>query len=72
MPHYYSDDPVWDAERWLAEQDKALEGLPACCECGDVIQQEKAVCVDGKWYCPDCELDAWAVVRKHYLEEVYQ
>lgn len=70
MPVFYSNDPIRDAERYLAAQERELEGLPVCCECKDAIQQEKAIYVEGKWYCSECELDAWAVVRKFYLEEV--
>lgn len=66
----WTDDPVRDAERWMEAQDLRLELLPKCCGCGQPIQQEDAVCVDGYWYCEECELDAWPEIRKHYLERV--
>ena len=51
---FYSDDPVADAERYSAEQDSEIRRLPVCCECKGHIQQEKAVRIDGKWYCDYC------------------
>ena len=42
------------AERWRK--------LPTCERCGDGIQQERAVCIDGFWYCDDC--------LEHYRKEI--
>ena len=67
---FYSDDPVRDAERWIAEQERRLELLPKCASCGQPIQTEEAVCVDGAFYCEECELDAWEEVRENYLESI--
>ena len=50
----YSDDPVADFERYDAEQENELQRLPVCCECGNPIQQEKAVRINGDWYCDEC------------------
>lgn len=54
------------------EQEEQLERLPKCKCCGYPIQQEKAVCIDGDYYCEDeeCEKEAWARIRKEYLEDV--
>ena len=70
MSSFYSDDPVRDAENWIAAQESKMELLPKCCCCKEPIQQEKAVCVGGYYYCKDCELDAWDEVRENYLEAV--
>lgn len=67
---FYSNDPVLDAENWMASQERRLELLPKCASCGQPIQQEKAVCVDGAYYCEECELDAWPEIRNNYLEAV--
>ena len=50
----YTDDPVADFERHDAKQQKKLERLPVCCCCEEHIQQEKAVYMDGRWYCDGC------------------
>ena len=51
---YYSDNPIADAERYSADREERLRRLPICCECKEHIQQEKAVCISGDWYCDDC------------------
>ena len=50
----YTDDPVVDFERYDAKQQKKLDRLPKCCSCKEPIQQEKAVHMDGHWYCDEC------------------
>jgi late competence protein required for DNA uptake (superfamily II DNA/RNA helicase) len=47
-------DPLADFDRHDAEQQRKLEELPCCERCGYHIQQEKAVCIDGDYYCDDC------------------
>lgn len=50
----WTDNPERDFDRWNAEQEDWLARLPVCCDCGNPIQQEDAVRIDGKWYCDDC------------------
>lgn len=49
-----TDDPLKDYDRWDKEQQKRLDRLPECDNCGYPIQQEDAVCIDGKYYCDEC------------------
>ena len=49
-----TDDPIADAEQYNAEQERKLEKLPKCAECGHPIQQDDAVCIKGKFYCDTC------------------
>lgn len=51
---YKTDNPVWDAERYMQECEESLNHLPTCENCGESIQQEDAVHIDGYWYCDDC------------------
>ena len=51
---FWTDDPVADFHRHDAEQTKWLESLPKCAECGEPIQQEDAVCLEGRFYCDEC------------------
>ena len=51
---FYSDDPLVDFHRYDEEQQKLLERLPVCNCCGEHIQQEFALLLDGDWYCDDC------------------
>lgn len=50
----WSDDPLRDFERWDAAREEELESLPHCVCCGEPIQQEDAVYLDGYWYCDEC------------------
>ena len=36
------------------EQAIWLDSLPKCSVCGEPIQQERAVYIEGFWYCDDC------------------
>lgn len=67
---FYTDDPVRDAERYEAEQERRIQMLPKCTECGEPIQQEQAVCYEGEWCCKECEYDFWHRIRKDFLETV--
>ena len=50
--HIPDNYDIWEAnERRLEQQ---LASLPVCEHCGNPIQQEDAVCLDGAWYCDDC------------------
>lgn len=61
---------LWEAHD--REQEEWLQSLPKCHHCGEPIQQEKAVCIDGDWYCEEkeCEEEAWKRIRSEYLEDV--
>ena len=50
----YTDNPIADFHAHDAEQQEQLERLPVCHHCKDPIQQEKAVRIEGRWYCDDC------------------
>lgn len=49
-----TDDPVADAATHDWETQRWLDSLPKCERCDEPIQQEKAVCIDGKYYCDEC------------------
>jgi formylmethanofuran dehydrogenase subunit E len=53
MPIWIAD-PLADFHRLDREQARRLAKLPTCERCGHPIQQERAVCIDGDWYCDDC------------------
>lgn len=66
----WTDDPIADFHRHDAEQEAKLAKLPICCCCKNPIQQEKAVCNDDKYYCEECEDEAWAIIRKGFLVRI--
>lgn len=51
---YYTDDPVADFLRYDAELQARLDKLPKCENCGQPIQQDSAVQIDGCFYCDEC------------------
>lgn len=55
---FYTDDPLADFERHDTEREAALEELPECCDCGEKIQQDTAVYINGEWLCDSC-LDSY-------------
>lgn len=54
---YMSDDPVRDAERYMADLDKKLERRPVCDCCGRHIQDDFAFHYKGVWLCVRCMYD---------------
>ena len=38
----------------MAEQERQLERLPECCECGEKIQDEYCFEVNGEYICEHC------------------
>lgn len=50
----WTGDPLKDFDRWDAKQQRKLDRLPKCACCCEPIQQEDAVCIEGKYYCDDC------------------
>ena len=63
----WTDDPVRDAEEHYAALAEKLAKQPVCCGCREHIQEEKAIQIDGDWYCKDCEPEAWKRIREEYL-----
>ena len=51
---FRTDDPIADHMAYEAEQERWLESLPTCTLCGEPIQQETAVYINGHYYCDDC------------------
>lgn len=63
----FTDDPVRDAEAYYNALEEKLAKQPVCCRCKEHIQQEFAVQHNGKWYCEECEDDAWEEIREEHL-----
>lgn len=49
-----TDDPVADFALWDAEQQKQLERLPECANCGEPIMADHFYEIEGVQVCPDC------------------
>ncbi len=58
---------------WSAHDDEMEERrmrLPKCSCCHEHIQQEKAVRFGDKWFCEECEDEAWEKIKEEFMEEV--
>lgn len=62
---YYTDDPLMDYSRYEADQERQLEQLPVCEDCGEHIQDETAFYINGEWICESC-MDSY---RREVLPE---
>jgi formylmethanofuran dehydrogenase subunit E len=51
---FYSDDPAKDYDSYCLEQQKRLEKLPKCSECGEHIDSDYYYDIDGVLHCEDC------------------
>ena len=60
---FYTDDPIRDFDRWDREQAQRLAKLPKCSICGEPIDQDRALELDGEFICDSCIED-----NKVYIE----
>lgn len=51
-----------------AYQERKLSRLPKCWCCEQPIQQERAVRIDGNWYCDSCIADYYVEDISDYFE----
>lgn len=58
---YRTDDPVADAERYMAEQERELLKYPVCYHCGEPITDEDLIHINGLFYHTGC-------IEAHYVE----
>lgn len=64
---FYSDDPIRDAERYEAEQERRLSELPVCCYCGEPIQDDHYYLINGEEYCEECLDDQFRKRTEDYI-----
>lgn len=63
---YRTDNPLADFAAWDAEQQRLLERLPVCADCGEYIQ-EHFYEINGKPICPDCLESGYRKEVEDYL-----
>lgn len=66
---YYTDNPIADAERYYADQEKELNKLPKCSECGERIQDDFLWNISGELYCPDCADKLFCHCTENYMDQ---
>ena len=65
----YTDDPIADAEAYLAEQAEWEAKHPTCKVCGEHILDENLYEIDGEIYCEECLKDCFLKNTEDYIEE---
>ena len=51
---YYTDNPLSDFYLTDAEQERKLEALPRCADCGEPIQDEYCYLIKNTVICTEC------------------
>ena len=51
---YRTDDPGRDFDAWEADQERELERLPVCSECGERILDDFLYEIYGELICEEC------------------
>ena len=65
---FYSDNPVRDAERYLAAQEERLERYPKCSHCGEAIQDDELFDINGELYHLSCAEKEFVKWTEGYIE----
>lgn len=65
---FYTDDPALDFNRWDAEQQRELEMLPTCINCGEPIQDDYCYEIDDELYCEECMKDTFRRRTEDFVE----
>ena len=68
MGFYYSDNPVRDAERRMADLDRWLDQFPKCAHCGEAITDETLFDIDGELYHIECAEEEFKKYTDDYIE----
>ena len=48
--------------------EKYLRALPECCECGDKIEDDELVDIDGDLYCIECARKLFVQPTENYMD----
>ena len=51
---YYSEDPIRDAERYMADQERRLQQCPICSDCDEPIQDDHYYLINDEVICKNC------------------
>ena len=63
-----TDDPVADFLRWDEEQNRQLERLPVCADCGEPVQDEHLYLINDEIICQECLVRYYRKSTDDYIE----
>lgn len=61
----YTDDPPADYDAYCRAQDKELEKVPVCADCGEHVQEDHFYLINDEVICPAC-------LESGYRKEIYE
>lgn len=64
----YTDDPLLDFDRFDREQQKRLDRLPVCADCGEAVQDDHYYLINDAVICPDCMESGYRKEVDDYIE----
>lgn len=64
----YTDDPLLDFDRFDREQQKRLDKLPVCADCGEAVQNDHYYLINDAVICPDCMESGYRKEVDDYIE----
>jgi len=64
-----TDNPVADWDAYCAEEERELERLPKCSECGERITDDECWVVNDEIYCPECAEKNFRKWTEDYMKE---
>ena len=65
---YYSDDPAYDAERHMADQERRLAQRPVCADCGEPVQDDHFYQINDEVICPNCMENNYRKNTEDFME----
>lgn len=63
----WTNDPARDADRYDAEQNKILQRLPVCSDCGEHITDDYFYEINSEYICPTCLNDNYRKYTDDYI-----
>lgn len=64
----YTDDPLFDFDCFDREQQKRLDRLPVCADCGEAVQDDHYYLINDAVICPDCMESGYRKEVDDYIE----
>lgn len=64
---FRTDDPLADFDRYDAEQQRELDKLPVCADCGEPVTDDYFYLINDEVICPDCLAAGYRKADEDYV-----
>lgn len=65
---FITGDPLADFDRYDAEQQRRMDKLPVCADCGEPVQADHFYLINDEVICPDCLEAGYRKAVEDYVE----